>query len=656
MAKIIAERYELLELIGQGGMADVYLAQDIILNRTIAIKILRTSLAKDPIYVTRFQREASAAAALSHRNIVEIYDVGEDEDKYYIVMEYVPGTTLKELILKRGAVHYIEAIDIMKQIVSGIAKAHQLGIIHRDLKPQNILVTDSGVAKIADFGIASMQSLAQVTQTDVIMGSLHYLAPELARGEKATAQSDVYALGIVFYELLRGEVPFNGESPVNIALKHMQEDLPSLLDFNPSIPQSVENIVIKATAKNLNDRYQSAAEMLDDINTCLDRSNEEKLVFSYDSDDEPTIVVDPRTAFSSNDTSEVKTREEKPVEEEENDNFFKRFVKEIKGLSTRSKVIIGAVTALVILGIAFVIYLNTGSDANLMPDLAGRTVDEARELLDDYGVTISDNIVEELSDEYDKGEIIETDPKAGTSIKEGDVISLTVSSGKYIVLEDYVGMTQSEAEKAIADLSDDVEIEVVIEEEVSSSPRGEVIDQDKDSGTKLDPNDESNLTITLTVSKGDYIVVGNYIGMSQSEAEAALKKLGFTVTIETEESEEAKGTVIDQSYNKGYRLDPDDDDRNITLTVSSGKTYQVRDVFDRNINSAKTILENNGFKVRLVDLSNSTDQTLLSNYPFRSVNTVAGQSPEADTTVNEQGTTVTLYYYSNQPESANEED
>ena len=655
MAKIIAERYELLELIGQGGMADVYLAQDIILNRTIAIKILRTSLAKDPIYVTRFQREASAAAALSHRNIVEIYDVGEDEDKYYIVMEYVPGTTLKELILKRGAVHYIEAIDIMKQIVSGIAKAHQLGIIHRDLKPQNILVTDSGVAKIADFGIASMQSLAQVTQTDVIMGSLHYLAPELARGEKATAQSDVYALGIVFYELLRGEVPFNGESPVNIALKHMQEDLPSLLDFNPSIPQSVENIVIKATAKNLNDRYQSAAEMLDDINTCLDRPNEEKLVFSYDSDDEPTIVVDPRTAFSSNDTSEVKTREEKPVEEEENDNFFKRFVKEIKGLSTRSKVIIGAVTALVILGIAFVIYLNTGSDANLMPDLAGRTVDEARELLDDYGVTISDNIVEELSDEYDKGEIIETDPKAGTSIKEGDVISLTVSSGKYIVLEDYVGMTQSEAEKAIADLSDDVEIEVVIEEEVSSSPRGEVIDQDKDSGTKLDPNDESNLTITLTVSKGDYIVVGNYIGMSQSEAEAALKKLGFTVTIETEESEEAKGTVIDQSYNKGYRFDPDDD-RNITLTVSSGKTYQVRDVFDRNINSAKTILENNGFKVRLVDLSNSTDQTLLSNYPFRSVNTVAGQSPEADTTVNEQGTTVTLYYYSSQPESANEED
>ena len=196
MNKTIAERYELIDIIGQGGMADVYLARDTILNRTIAIKLLRTSLAKDPVYIARFQREASAAAALSHKNIVEIYDVGEDNDQYYIVMEYVPGTTLKDLILKRGALHVMEAIDIMKQVLSGTARAHQMGIIHRDLKPQNILVTDSGVAKIADFGIASIQSLTQFTQTDVIMGSLHYLAPEIARGEKATVQSDIYALGM----------------------------------------------------------------------------------------------------------------------------------------------------------------------------------------------------------------------------------------------------------------------------------------------------------------------------------------------------------------------------------------------------------------------------------------------------------------------------
>lgn len=657
MAKIIAERYELLELIGQGGMADVYLAQDIILNRTIAIKILRTSLAKDPIYVTRFQREASAAAALSHRNIVEIYDVGEDDDKYYIVMEYVPGTTLKELILKRGAVHYIEAIDIMKQIVSGIAKAHQLGIVHRDLKPQNILVTDSGTAKIADFGIASMQSLAQVTQTDVIMGSLHYLAPELARGEKATVQSDVYALGIVFYELLRGQVPFNGESPVNIALKHMQEDLPSLLDFNPSIPQSVENIVIKATAKNLNDRYQSASEMLEDINTCLEHPDQEKLVFSYDSDDEPTIVADPHTAFSTGNTGDLRTRQEEKEEmEETSDGFFKRLVKKIKGLDTKAKVIIGAVTALVVLAVAFVIYLNSGSDATLMPDLTGKTIAEAEKLLAEYNVTIDENVSEELSDKYDAGEIIETNPKAGKSIKDGDVVSVTISKGKYIVLDNYVGMTLEKAQDAISKLNKDVDIEVVVEEEVSSKTKGEVIGQNRDKGTKLDPTDQSDLTITLTVSKGNYIVVGNYLGKSQSEAEAALKKLGFQVTINTEESEQAEGTVIKQSLSEGYKVDPDDDDRSITLTVSAGKTYTVRDVFDRNINSAKTILENNNFVVNLVDLSNSNDQSLLSSYPFRSVNTVAGQSPEADTTVSKKGTTVTLYYYSKQPETASPDD
>ena len=294
-------------LIGQGGMADVYLAEDKILKRTVAVKIMRSSLTGDPVYVTRFHREASAAAALSHKNIVEIYDVGDEDDEYYIVMEYVPGQTLKELIHKRGALHYVEAVDIMKQVVSATAKAHSVGIVHRDLKPQNILVTDSGVVKIGDFGIASIQSLSQVTQTDTIMGSLHYLAPEIARGEKATAQSDIYALGIVFYELLRGEVPFNGESPVNIALKHMRDDIPSVRAFNPSIPQSVENVIIKATAKNTKDRYLRAIDMFEDLNTCLSRENEEKLVFTYDDPDETTIVAEDKDFFYS-DTSQNSSR------------------------------------------------------------------------------------------------------------------------------------------------------------------------------------------------------------------------------------------------------------------------------------------------------------------------------------------------------------
>lgn len=649
MSKIIAERYELLELIGQGGMADVYLAKDIILNRTIAIKILRTSLAKDPIYVTRFQREASAAAALSHKNIVEIYDVGEDEDKYYIVMEYVPGTTLKELILKRGALHYVEAIDIMKQVVGGIAKAHQLGIIHRDLKPQNILVTDSGVAKIADFGIASMQSLAQVTQTDVIMGSLHYLAPEIARGEKATVQSDIYALGIAFYELLRGEVPFNGESPVNIALKHMQDDLPSLLEFNPSIPQSVENIIIKATAKNLNDRYHNATEMLDDLNTCLDRLNEEKLVFSYDNEPEPTIVLDSREVFSGENTGNIASKEAIKDDDAKEDKGIKKLINKFKSLSTKAKVGIAAGIVLVVAVIAFFLYANIRPDTNLMPDLEGKTRKQAIALLKDYNVTISDDVTEKLSDEYDKGKILETDPKKGTTIKEGDVVKLTISKGKYIVIDDYIGMDEEKATKALEKLG----LEVEIEEEVSSKSRGTVIDQSIDEGEKLDPTKKKELKITLTVSKGNYTIIGDYLGMDVEKAKEALAKLGFEVVVKEEESEKPVGTVIDQSLQSGHKVDPDETNRTITLTVSSGVKIEVPNVVGMDINAAKSRLESKGFVVVLNKLS--TDSLTEDEIDQIVVNRVVRQSPDAFSTVTKNGETVTLDYYDKKPEIPEDE-
>lgn len=649
MSKIIAERYELLELIGQGGMADVYLAKDIILSRTIAIKILRTSLARDPIYVTRFQREASAAAALSHKNIVEIYDVGEDEDKYYIVMEYVPGTTLKELILKRGALHYVEAVDIMKQVVSGIAKAHQLGIIHRDLKPQNILVTDSGVAKIADFGIASMQSLAQVTQTDVIMGSLHYLAPELARGEKATVQSDIYALGIVFYELLRGEVPFNGESPVNIALKHMQEDLPSLLEFNPSIPQSVENIIIKATAKNLNDRYHSVSEMLDDLNTCLSRTNEEKLTFAYDSEPEPTIVLDSREMFNADNTGDIKADKEPIDEAKQEEKGLKKIINKFKRLNPKAKVGIIAGIIFVIAVIAFFLYANIRPDTNLMPDLEGKTKKEAIALLKEYNVTVSDDVEEKLSDEYEKGKILETDPKKGTTIKEGDVVKLTISKGKYIVVGDYLGMDVDEATEALEKLG----LEVEIEEEVSSKSKGTVIEQSIEEEKKLDPTKKSDLKITLTVSKGSYIIVGDYLGMDAQKAKEALEKQGFTVTLEEKESESPEGTVIDQSLQKGHKIDPDDSNRSIILTVAKAIKIEVPNVVGMDISSAKSRLESKGFVVVLNRLS--TDSLTEEEIEKIVVNQVIKQSPEAFSTVNKSGVTVTLDYYDKKPEVSEED-
>ena len=649
MSKIIAERYELLELIGQGGMADVYLAKDIILNRTIAIKILRTSLAKDPIYVTRFQREASAAAALSHKNIVEIYDVGEDDDKYYIVMEYVPGTTLKELILKRGALHYVEAIDIMKQVVGGIAKAHQLGIIHRDLKPQNILVTDSGVAKIADFGIASMQSLAQVTQTDVIMGSLHYLAPEIARGEKATIQSDIYALGIAFYELLRGQVPFNGESPVNIALKHMQDDLPSLLEFNPSIPQSVENIIIKATAKNLNDRYHNATEMLDDLNTCLDRLNEEKLVFSYDNEPEPTIVIDSRDVFNGESTGNITSKEIVKDDEVEEDKGIKKLINKFKNLDTKAKVGIIAGVIVVVATIAFFLYANIRPDTNLMPDLEGKTKKQAIALLKDYNVTISDDVTKKLSDKYDKGKILETDPKKGTTIKEGDVVKLTISKGKYIVIDDYIGMDEEKAKKALEKLG----LEVEINKEVSSKSRGTVIDQSIDEGEKLDPTKKKELKITLTVSKGNYTVIGDYLGMDVEKAKETLAKLGFDVIVKQEESEKPVGTVIDQSLQSGHKIDPDETNRTITLTVSAGVKIEIPNVVGMDISAAKSRLESKGFVVVLNRLS--TDSLTEEEINKIVINKVLRQSPDAFSTVNKNGETVTLDYYDKKPEIPEDE-
>ena len=634
MNKIIAERYELLDVIGRGGMADVYLANDTILNRTIAIKILRTSLAKDPVYIARFQREASAAAALSHKNIVEIYDVGEDNDQYYIVMEYVPGRTLKELIAKRGALHVMEAIDIMKQVLSGTARAHQMGIIHRDLKPQNILVTDSGTAKIADFGIASIQSLTQFTQTDVIMGSLHYLAPELARGEKATVQSDIYALGIVFYELLRGQVPFNGESPVNIALKHMQEELPSLREFNPSIPQSVENIVIKATAKNLNDRYKNASEMLEDLQTCLSRGDEEKLVFNHDGESDPTIVVNPRQIFDNN---EEEPKEE--VVEERSTRKPKKASAPKKKLDP--KIIAGIVAGVVVvLGLIFYfVFLSPGkTDASVMPDLVGMTQKEAKTLLEDYGVTINEDMVyKELSDTYKKGLITKTDPKKGSSIKKGDVVTITVSKGKYIVLDNYVGMSYEDAKDVLEN-----QYGFTFDEkyEVSDEEAGTVIEQSLDEGYKQDPTDKSR-SITLTVSKGSYVILENYVGMKYEEAESKLKALGFNVAKREQSSDEDSGTVIDQNLASGYKVDPSEKNRNITLTVSTGYSQTVPSVIGLSPDSAKTNLTNLGFVVSMVGEQFPEDGSGDERY----IGAVYKQSIDAGTTVTKKQTEITIYYY-----------
>lgn len=517
--RVLADRYELKELIGQGGMADVYLAYDDILKREVAVKILRSSLTGDPIYITRFHREARAAAALCHRNIVEIYDVGEEDDLYYIVMEYVRGQTLKELINKRGALHYVEAVDIMKQVASATALAHSMGIVHRDLKPQNILVTDSGIVKIADFGIASIQSLSQVTQTDTIMGSLHYLAPEIARGEKATPQSDIYALGVLFYELLRGDVPFNGESPVNIALKHMRDEIPSVRAYNPAIPQSVENIIIKATAKNTNNRYQCADDMLDDLDTCLERLAEEKLTFDQVNTD-PTIIASDSQFFTKTapidpETTQTEIEEIKPQDEKKKEPMDKK-----------KKIAIGAAIGAVIVCLAIVagFFLLGGNKDGMMMDLVGKTEKEATALLIDKGYKVSDNVNYELSDKYEKGLVVATDPEAGHAINKGDTVTLTLSKGKYIIMEDYTGVSYDRAYKKLTKLGYKVKKYEKSDDEYKA---GIVIGQSISEGEKQDPNEKGKI-ITLTVSKGVTITVPSLYGQDINAAKSTLESQGFT--------------------------------------------------------------------------------------------------------------------------------
>lgn len=287
---VVANRYEVVQHIGQGGMADVFLAIDTILNRHVAIKILRSDQSTDAISILRFEREAQAATTLAHPNIVEIYDVGEYKNHHYIVMEYVAGKTLKKVIRDRAPLLNLEAVDTMKQLTSAVAEAHKRGIIHRDIKPQNVIVKSDGSLKILDFGIATAKGSAQLTQANNVMGSVHYLAPELAKGEPASPQSDIYALGIVFYEMLTGDVPFKADQAVQIALQHMREPMPSVRKANPNVPQSVENIIIRATAKNPRLRYQSCDEMLKDLEKCMlpEHQNDKPLSLNDPIDKTPT--------------------------------------------------------------------------------------------------------------------------------------------------------------------------------------------------------------------------------------------------------------------------------------------------------------------------------------------------------------------------------
>ena len=418
---------------------------------------------------------------------------------------------------------------------------------------------------------------------------------------------------------------------MNIALKHMQEDLPSLREFNPSIPQSVENIIIKATAKNLNDRYKSATEMLEDLQTCLSRTDEEKLVFDHsDEVNDPTIVVNPRQIFDEEEPEEV---EERAVEKKNNNGKGKQILEKLKNPKVFAGVVAGVV--LIIGIICYFLLFGGNKQPNVMPDLVGLKQSEAEKILKDYDVTINKTVFKELSDDYKKGLITKTDPEKGSSIKEGDVITITVSKGKYIVLDNYTGLSYDEAKKKLNKIG----FKVDIKREVSDKKAGTVLEQSLEKGYKQDPTDKDR-TITLTISKGSYVILDDYTGMSYDDAYNKLSGLGFNVTKREQTSDQPAGTVIDQNLAKGYKVDPTDTNRNITLTVSTGYSQTVPSVVGLTPDSAKSNLENLGFTVSM-----EGTQFPESGGDERYIGAVYKQSIAAGTKVDKKGTTITIYYY-----------
>ena len=454
----INERYEILKSIGEGGMANVYLAHDIILDRDVAIKVLRGDLENDEKFIRRFQREAKSVSDLSHPNIVEVYDVGEEDGQHYIVMEYIDGRTLK-----RGALTVPEVIDIMSQLTDGLAQAHDAYIIHRDIKPQNIIILDNGIIKITDFGIAMSMNGTQLTQTNSVMGSVHYLPPEQASGQGATTKSDIYSAGILMYELLTGSVPFKGDNAVEIALKQMRESIPSIRKQNPLIPQSVENIVLKATAKNPKNRYDNIREMHDDLVHALDPEKENDMKWKYPY---PESELDESRAIP---IKEAPTFNQKPANVEAPTDKDESLEEEILGDDNKNKkikiLVLIAVIVLVIM-IAMLLFFNSRNSYKtvVVPDIEGMSTKKAISVLEKKGFKYE--IKTEDSDSIDKGKVIKTSPKKGSSKRRGSVITIFESSGeKELVLKDYTGLNADDVKNELAKASYKVEIK---KKEVSS--------------------------------------------------------------------------------------------------------------------------------------------------------------------------------------------
>ncbi len=551
-------------------MANVYLAHDMILDRDVAVKILRLDFAENDEFIRRFHREAQSATSLAHPNIVSIYDVGEEDSIYYIVMEYVEGQTLKQYIQQHSPVPVDTALDIMKQLLSAISHAHQHHIVHRDIKPHNILVDRLGNVKITDFGIAMALSSTSITQTNSVLGSVHYLSPEQARGGMANKKSDIYSLGIVMFELLTGRLPFSGESAVSIALKHLQSETPSLRRWNPSIPQSVENIVLKATAKDPFHRYENVEDMEEDIRTALepDRMNEKK--FSVPDDDDATKAIPVITSdrpYQNMDETRVHEKDDKgssagpaPAAKKQKKDKKKKKKWPIVLVSLFLFFVVMGVLALTVLPELFL------PKEIEVPDVAGETIEDATSILTKAGFEVEDPV--EINDEeVEEGLVIKTDPKAGRMAKEESSITIYLSSGKEkFEMSDYTGRSFEEVES----LLEKEGFTQITREDANNEdePEGTILEQSIDEGEEVIPGETG---IEFTVSSGPApIVLKDLTGLNLKGVQDYAESTGLKIDTSKEEYHDTveKGLVISQSQPAGTELGKGS---GLSVTFSKGK-------------------------------------------------------------------------------------
>lgn len=617
-------RYRIIRNIGSGGMANVFLAKDLILERDVAVKVLRFDFQDDQVAIRRFQREALAASELVHPNIVGVYDVGEEDGMQFLVMEYVEGTDLKQYIKNNQPLPISDVVNIMKQILLGVHLAHNHHIIHRDLKPQNILLDDQGNVKIADFGIAVALSETSLTQTNTMLGSVHYLSPEQARGSMATRQSDIYALGIILYELLLGRVPFDGESAVSIALKHFQSEVPSVRSMNVAIPQPLENVVYHATAKDPQNRYLTAEEMEKDLASSLDESRQHEPVFVA-----KDHLLEETKAMPSilNQEMPQSFKEMASKNSWDNNQTFEEEEPQVTE-KPRKKRKWPLFLLLLLAALSGVGYAMFSSDKTVeMPDLKGKTMADARQVISDLELEVASEVVEIPDDKVEGGAVVRSIPAAGVKVKKGREIKLFVSSGhSKITLKNYVNETYDQVFDELLELGFSENQISKVEKPSEDIPAGKVVSHSPSNGVEVDPHKDD---IEFVVSSGTpKVVLGDYTGQAYEMVYNELIALGFSDSqiIKYEETSDdiEEGRVIATSPVSGTEVSPGEDAVKVTVSKGSSKV-EVPNMVGYTKKDAQTEIEARGLKY-----TEDSDWVYSSSHPF---GTVVSHSPSGSTKV-----------------------